>query len=191
MTGAPVPERLASAEPVVLADRLFQMIQLVRLGFESTFRIPPPDVVLWFPEIVQFVRASWDEETLNIAPPELAELPDNRQLVSVMAVTLLYRPPPLALAELPVSVQLLKETVASDATRSPPPLVLAELLEKEQLFKVIEPELAFIPPPLLAELSLKALFVRVKVQLDPDIPPPKLFAVLLENVQPVSATADS
>ena len=70
---------LASADPVVLPARLFQMMQFFSVGEQVVFCIAPPPVVALLPEKVQFVMVGL-EEKLYIPPPTAeAELPEKEQ----------------------------------------------------------------------------------------------------------------
>ena len=74
---------LASAEPVVLPTRLFQMRQFFSVGEQVVFCIPPPLVVALFPEKVQFVMFGLAERLYIPPPTSEAELPEKEQLIKV------------------------------------------------------------------------------------------------------------
>ena len=57
-------------------------MELVMVGEEPAFNIPPPFKVALFPEMVELVRLG-DESRLNIAPPSSALFPEMVQLVMV------------------------------------------------------------------------------------------------------------
>jgi len=93
-------------------------------------------------------------------------------------------PPPLVVAELPESVELVR--LRLPAFQIPPPAVPVELLEKVELVMFRMPNKLKMPPPalLMAVLLERVEFVMLRVAELLKMPPPFKVAVLPEIVVP-------
>ena len=113
---------------------------------EVRFTVPlpakSPPLVLLAMMVLAMLRAP--VLSLKMPPPDVAELPERVELVTVRVVSLKMAPP-LVVAELPERVELETVPVPAPVLRMPPPLkeVLSEMVELET---VRDPKLKMPPP---------------------------------------------
>lgn len=141
----------AAAEPVMLAARLFQIMQFFNTGLElEAFPIAPPSVVAALPVNVQLVIAGLAEVVLYRAPPEMfAVLPENKQLIRVGLPEMFARPPPLEFVVFDVKVQLFKVKPPPFWMHIPPPVFRAMTTDST----VTEPVPLALPPETVKPFS--------------------------------------
>ena len=153
------PEPQATAWPCVLkAMRVF--VTSGGVVAEPTYMPPPVG-----PELkakVQLVRLTTSEPNVEKPPPSVpAELPENKQLMSVAAMPMLLIPPPWAGVWLSWKVQRLRATTPK--LDNPPPSSPAVLPEKVQPVKVGNAELPTTTPPPCPSHSLSEIMQLASV----------------------------
>ena len=136
---------------------------------------------------MQLVNAGEEEEELHIPPPlkEVAELPENVQLVSAGEDARLNSPPPHPEAKLRKRLQFV--TAGEDSRLYTPAPSRAELPEKAQFATAGEDSPLHIPPPMSATLLEKVQSVTDIVEPQSfEIPPPQPVVELSEKVHLVT-----
>ena len=180
--------RLISAEVFVVAQAKDPCVTrlLVAVEGEVSFTVPlpakSPPLVLLAMMVLAMLRVPL--LSLKMPPPDVAELPERVELVTVRVVSLKMAPP-LVVAELPEKVELKTVPVPAPVLRMAPPLkeVLSEMVELETVR--LPPKLKMPPPkPPTAVLLERVELVTERV---PEllIAPP-LLAVLPESVELVT-----